>query len=214
LNTPLTSARLVLYLLAEQQIGTLNDKQLEMVESAKQDLDREIITIQNVINMIRNEGSDHSDAEKEEINLHRLVEETISEFEGQIASMHLSIKRTYSNASPRVAMARETAELVIHQLFASLIKYSSEGTDIEVATNNRDGHCTLELRTQNGELEDFPPDDLFSMAMESARTRQLRCADLGLRVAHEMVSPYGGSLGSERSSESAKLLFHFPLLKG
>jgi signal transduction histidine kinase len=210
LNTPLTSARLALYLLAEQQIGALNDNQLEMVERAKQDLDREIITIRNVIDMIRLEDIEPEDRESEELNLHELVEEVIGQFETQIESMQLPIRRNYSRASPRVFLSKETAEMVVYQLFASLFKYTGEGASLEIATKINDGHCSLQLITHGAPLEDFLPDDLFTIPMESDRTRKLPCADLGLRVAHEMIVPYGGFISCKRLPKSGKVLFQFP----
>ncbi|MFO7724890.1 MAG: histidine kinase dimerization/phospho-acceptor domain-containing protein [Oceanipulchritudo sp.] len=210
LNTPLTSARLALYLLAEQQIGDLNDNQQDLVERAKQDLDREIVSIQNVIDMIRSDGIEQEASEAEELNLHELAEETISAFDSQIRMMRLPVRRDYTADSPWVSMERDTAQLVIHQLFASILKYTSENADLKITTSVQDGHCLLELTIENSGPADFPTNDLFSMEMDNPGTRRLRCADLGLRVAHEMVTPYGGSLGSQHLSTSGTLRFRYP----
>lgn len=213
LNTPLTSARLALYLLAEQQIGQLNDNQRDLVDRAKQDLDREIISIQNIIDMIRADGIGQQASETEELNLHELIEETISDFEDQIKAMQLPVKRDYSSASPWILIERDTAKLVMHQLFTSIFKYTGEGAKLTIITVIEDGHCLLELITENDEQVDFPPEDIFTLEMESDRARQLRCADLGLRVAHEMIVPYGGTLNSQREANAGKLHFRFPRLK-
>lgn len=213
LNTPLTSARLSLYLLAEQQVGTLNDNQRDLVERAKQDLDREILSIQNIINMIRSDAIEHQPSRTEDLNLHELIEETVGDFESQIKTMQLPLERDYSSAAPWLAIERDTAQLVMYQLFASILKYSEDGARLKIKTAVENEQCRLELTTINSEQTDFLPDNLFSMEMESPHTRKLRCADLGLRVAHEMVAAYGGSLNSQHFEKSGKLLFCFPFLK-
>jgi len=213
LNTPLTSARLALYLLAEQQIGELNTNQEELVERAKQDLDREIITIQNVLDMIRaeDEGS-HADS-SEIFNLHELIEETISDFESQIHGLALPVIRDYASSSPQIEIERETAELVMHQLFVSILKYTGDDAELQIVTTAKDDECSLELTTRNGDQEDFLPKDLFSMELASEGAQKLNCADLGLRVAHEMITPFGGALSSERFAKSGRLRFRFPTQK-
>lgn len=181
-----------------------------MVERAKQDLDREIITIRNVIDMIRYKDSESDEANTERLNLNELAEEAIGGFETQIKELSHPIDRRYSVTSPWIKMERETAELVIYQLFASILKYSNEGARLQVASTIEKGDCVLELTTRDNEQVDFPPSDIFTLEMESHRTGKLRCADLGLRVAHEMVVPSGGALSSERSPTSGTLRFRFP----
>ncbi len=210
LNTPLTSARLSLYLLSEQQIGELNENQSDLVERAKQDLDREILSIQNVLDMIRSDEVERDPSATEDLNLHELIEETIARLDAQIQSMHLPVQRNYSATSPWITMDRDTAELVLHQLFASILNYTEENAPLTVETSIEDGHCRLEITTKTDEQTDFLPDDLFTLGMESPRTRQLRCADLGLRIAHEMIAPHGGSIGSEYLETSGRLRFRFP----
>ncbi|MGE9296714.1 MAG: histidine kinase dimerization/phospho-acceptor domain-containing protein, partial [Puniceicoccales bacterium] len=60
LKTPLTSARMSLYLLSEQSIGELNEDQLELVETAKEDLERQLATIQNLLDLSRVEQGANS----------------------------------------------------------------------------------------------------------------------------------------------------------
>ncbi|HKK19114.1 MAG TPA: HAMP domain-containing sensor histidine kinase [Opitutales bacterium] len=210
LNTPLTSARLALYLLAEQQIGELNSNQQELVERAKQDRDREIVTIQNVLDMIRAEDDLSGTGDTEVFNLHELIEEAINDFESQIRGLALPITRDYASSSPQIEMERETAELVMHQLFVSILKYTGDDAELRIVTSSDDDECSVELTTINGDQEDFPPEDLFSVELASERARRLRCADLGLRVAHEMIAPLGGALSSERFAKSGKLRLRFP----
>jgi signal transduction histidine kinase len=163
--------------------------------------------------MIRAEDEASDPGTSEVFNLHELIEEAISDFESQIRGLALPITRDYASSSPQIEMERETAELVMHQLFVSILKYTGDEAELQIVTTSEDDECALELTTRNGDQEDFLPEDLFSMELASEGARKLRCADLGLRVAHEMITPFGGALSSERFARSGKLRFRFPTHK-
>ncbi|MBC2602235.1 sensor histidine kinase [Puniceicoccus vermicola] len=213
LNTPLTSARLALYVLAEKKIGDLNPTQTDMVERAKQDLDREIGTIQNVLDLIRSSGSEiRPRMTPETINLHELIEAVIDQFQQQTSSFEKLIERKYASSSPWVYMQSDIARMAIHLLFASVLKYSRGSAkltvDSEVSLSG--GFCRIGVSTPSDALDDFLSENLFEIPLESKEARMLNCADIGLRIAHEIITPKGGRFETLRDSERASVSFYYP----
>lgn len=210
LNTPLTSARVALYLLAEQQVGTLNEVQAELVGRAKEDLDREIATIQNVLALMRSDGIDADRSSSEVVPLHDLLDEVMLEIRELTNSLRLTINRLYSDGAPQVQMERETIRLVIKQVFACMIKHVEKETVIDIVTAVEKNGCFLKLISSDPALVDAMPDDLFALPIESKEIRRVQCVDLGLRVAHEIVQEHGGEVSASQAPEAAVLTLRFP----
>ena len=53
LKTPLTSVRMALYLLFEKTVGSLNDKQMDLVATAREDADRLLRTLNDLLDLAR-----------------------------------------------------------------------------------------------------------------------------------------------------------------
>ncbi|MFP4352326.1 MAG: sensor histidine kinase [Puniceicoccaceae bacterium] len=210
LNTPLTSARVGLYLLAEQQIGLLNEVQAELVDRAKEDLDREIATIQNVLALMRSDSIVSTRKGGGPADLHEVLEEVMLELQELTQSLRLTINRFYSEASPMIGMERETVRLITKQIFSCVIKHVEKGAVVDVVTINEEEDCFLKLISSDPALVDALPDNLFSLPIESEDMRGVKCVDLGLRVAREIVREHGGDVSATRNPEAALLTLRFP----
>jgi len=209
LNTPLTSARVALYLLAEQQIGALNENQAELVERAKEDLDRELSTIQNVLALMRSESIGSAKTSESAVNLHELIDEVILEMHELEDTLHLTINRFYTDEAPLVRMERETIRLIIKQIFSCIIKHVEKEAVIDVVTIIEEKCSFLKLISSDPALVETLPDNLFSLPIESSDMRRVQCVDLGLRVAHEILQEHGGQLSATQNPEAAVLTLLF-----
>ncbi|MFO8026723.1 MAG: HAMP domain-containing sensor histidine kinase [Opitutales bacterium] len=212
LNTPLTSARVALYLLAEQQVGTLNEVQTELVGRAKEDLDREIATIQNVLALMRSDsiGSSHAQTSGEAVHLHELLDEAMLEMRELTDSLRLTVNRFFCDAAPQIRMKRETLHLIIKQIFSCIIKHVAKEAVIDVVTLVQENDCYLKLISSDPALVEALPDNLFALPIESKDMRRVQCVDLGLRVAQEIVQEHGGTVNATQNPEAAVLTLSFP----
>lgn len=215
LNTPLTSARVALYLLAEQQVGALNEVQSELVGRAKEDLDREIATIQNVLALMRTDriGSSQADTDGKTVHLHELVDETILELRELTDSLCLTVNRFFCDEAPQVRMKRETLHLIIKQVFSCIIKHVEKEAVIDLVTLVDENHCFLKLISSDPALVEALPDNLFALPIESKAMRGVQCVDLGLRVAQDIVQEHGGTIDATQNPEAAVLTLSFPCPK-
>lgn len=211
LNTPLTSARVALYLLAEQQIGKLNSNQAEMVDRAKEDLNREIATIRNVLALMRSDSIE-SDGTSEAAHhdLHAVLDEALIELREQTEALVLTINRFYSDRPPLVRMERETISLIIRQIFSCMLKYVEKGAVIDIVTIADDKDQLLKLVSSDPTLIKALPDNLLSLSMGSSSLRKMRAVDLGLRLAQEILIQHGGEISTKQDPEAATLTLRFP----
>lgn len=210
LNTPLTSARVALYLLAEQRIGELNENQAEMVDRAKEDLDREIATIRNVLALMRSDSIETLNNEADTHDLREVLDEVLIELHEQTDSLGLTINRSDSGRPAVVRMERETLQLITKQVFSCIIKYVEKGAIVDITTKADDQGCQLKMVSPDPALIQALPDNLFSLPIESNHMRELGCVDLGLRVADEVIRQRGGGISAEQTSNATALTLWFP----
>lgn len=210
LNTPLTSARVALYLLAEQRIGELNADQAEMVDRAKEDLNREIATIRNVLALMRTDSIEGAGACEDTHNLHEVLDEVLIELREQTDALDLTVNRFDSEQAPLVRMEHDTIRLMTKQIVSCIIKYVKKGAVIDVITIADEKDNLLKLVSSDPALIDALPDNLFALPMESSSLRKLGCVDLGLRVVHEIIRHRGGEISTEQTPEAAVLTLRFP----
>ena len=210
LNTPLTSARVALYLLAEQQIGELNKNQAEMVGRAKEDLDREIASIRNVLALMRSDRIDTGGASADTHDLHEVLDEVLIELREQTDALELTMNRFDSDQPLLVRMEHETIRLITKQIFSCVIKYVEKGAVIDIITIVDEKDRLLKLVSSDPALIEALPDDLFSLPIDSDDMRQLGCVDLGLRVAQEIVCQHAGGIRTEQTAQAATLTLSFP----
>jgi K+-sensing histidine kinase KdpD len=211
LNTPLTSARLSLYLLHEQKIGPLNETQCELVNSAKDDLDREILSIRELLDLIRKEGKLEAEGQSERLLLDLLVRDALADLEESIRKKDLDLSGTIGEDLPLVRLDTETARTIIYQVLSLTIKESNPKDRIRIDAFRDAGQSVLQIENLGGDdsLERLP-DDLFAYPLESPVIRSLGTQPLGLRLVHEMVESKGGSLHFNNTSRGRSLILEMP----
>lgn len=211
LKTPLTSARVSLYLLAEQRVGELNKVQTELVESARNDLDREILSIRNLLDLIRSEGHQETVDAAKAVSLRNIVRESLKELEEEIRQMELTVKTHFDSRDLHIPLDRDTSYLVVHQVICASIRQAEPKAGIRIGIRNDEGHARLEVNSTREEAGRTLPADLFAYPLESDKIRELGATALGLRFAHELVRKEGGAIRFRKKEPSSGLVFEFPL---
>jgi len=195
LNTPLTSARVALYLLSEQQIGPLNDQQSLLVETAKEDLDRQITSIQNLINLTRVAQNSRLRHEKETVDLNRKVELALMDLKTILSSLDIKVNTDLTEAKPLVQINREVILLVLNQMLSSIIRHVDKDETLVVSTSREGDSCILTINTVHDGYLEVIPKDLFTRSMTDSSFRHVSGDAVGLRLAQEICRDSGASIG-------------------
>ncbi|HKJ90568.1 MAG TPA: HAMP domain-containing sensor histidine kinase [Oceanipulchritudo sp.] len=211
LKTPLTSARVSLYLLAEQRVGELNKIQSQLVESAKNDLDREILAIRNLLDLIRTEGHQETVDDAEAVSLQSLVRESLNNLDKEVSRLDLTVSINFHSQDLPIPLDRETARLVVHQMLSAPIRDAGPETQIHITADSNADKARLEVEASPEKTSPGLPGDLFGLPLESDAIRGLGATALGLRFAHELVRTEGGSIHFREAGNPSALVFEFPL---
>lgn len=196
LKTPLTSLRMAVYLLLEQRVGALNEAQRELVEGARDDADRLLRILDNLLDLARLEAG-ASQLDPREIEVRALLAAAATEARGVIAAAGQSLQIRGEVEVGAVTLKVDQARLqhVFMNLLTNASKYSPPGGTILLSAR---ADPTGLLRFAVEDRGPGMPPEVAAQVFERfyrAPGQEKRGAGLGLAIAREIVVAHGGTVG-------------------
>lgn len=210
LKTLITSARMSLYLLLEQQLGPLNESQLELVETARDDVNRQLATIEHLLDLSRVE--EHvGELKLSDFSIDSLIQESLN--------AHAELARSYQQAlnykEPEQAILvradKDKIRIVLNNFIVNAIKYSGEGKQIEIHLSTSKDHCRVEVKDNGDGMNEKTVRAVFDGALEAQASKTIKSAGLGLKIAKDIMDTHSGQIGC-KSKEGTGSTFFFDIL--
>ena len=138
-------------------------------------------------------SSGAEESQLSEIDLVRLLEQTIGLFEDQLGKAGLTVRRNYG--AEAIPLITDGARM--HQVFANLlgnaIKYALPGTRIFLEVKEGEsGYRVRMMNTASYEM-DFAPEEIVQRFARGDKARSTRGSGLGLAIAQTYTESVGGS---------------------
>jgi NtrC-family two-component system sensor histidine kinase KinB len=195
LKTPLTSIRMAVYLLLEERIGPLNPKQTELLIASRDDAERLLDLINNLLDLAKLE----SGAAVSERRLQRpadLVRQAVEDARDLISVAGLKILTRVEPDLPPVSVAADQLGHVFTNLISNAAKHSPPGEEVVVAARAAGGGRSVRFS-----VIDHGPgvpaaertrvfEKFYRLAGESKEG-----AGLGLAICREIVRAHDGEIG-------------------
>ena len=212
LKTPLTSLRLAVYLLLEQNIAGLSATQRELLESAREDADRLLRILDNLLDLARLEAGASTIA-RSEIEIGALVEEIAREARAFIepAGQTLAVTIAPELAAARLTLDGERIRHVFMNLLTNASKYSPPGGAITLAaTAEEEGFVRFAVRDRGPGIPTSSTAHVFERFYRAPEQTKSG-AGLGLAIAREIVVAHGGSIAcTSQVGEGSEFFFLLP----
>lgn len=210
LKTPLTSLRMAVYLLLEQKLDGFTATQRELLESARDDADRLLRILDNLLDLARLEAG-ASLLHRAETTVGALVEEVAREARVVIEGAGQKLVVEFAPGLPEQSLSVDAARLrhVFMNLLTNAAKYSPPSGTITLAVSPEPGLVRFAVRDRGpGIAPEILPHvfDRFYRAPGQTKTG----AGLGLAIAREIVVAHGGSIACT-STVGEGTEFHFVL---
>jgi signal transduction histidine kinase len=214
LKTPLTSVRMALHLLLEESIGDLNSKQSELLLAARDDSERLLIMINDLLDLARLEaGTEHMMIEPRTPG--DLVTSAIAASKDIADRNRIHLIPVLAEESlPLVAVEWQQISHVFSNLIHNAAKHSKPGEDIVIKAEREDGGIRFSVTDKGpGIAAKYQPYlfEKFYRVPGAERTG----AGLGLSIAREIVRAHHGSIGVKSvPGEGAEFYFDLPFYDG
>ena len=192
LKTPLTGIRLAVHLLLEESLGPLSPKQLELLLDARENCERLLDMIDNLLDLARLEGGLRLDIRTEQpADLLRQAAEAVRH---RADDKGIQLIVDAPQDLPQVAVDAEQIDHALHNLLDNSLRHTNPGGRIRLSATAADGHVTLEIAdTGRGIPAEYLPrvfERFFRVPGQSSEGG----TGLGLAIVREVAQAHGGTV--------------------
>ncbi len=201
LKTPLTGVQMTVHLLLEEVVGPLNAKQVELLLAARQDSDRLLAMINDLLDLTR--------IEQGRVRLDRqpsapadLVAGAIERFESRARDGGIGLAGSAGRGLPAVSVDRERVEHIFDNLVGNALAHTPRGGSVRLlARDDADDGGGQAVRFEVEDTgEGIAPEHLarvFEKFYRVPGSKSAAGAGLGLAIAREIVVAHGGRIEAE-----------------
>lgn len=191
LRTPLTSLTSYVDLLSKQ--SDLGKQSREYVGILQEKTERLTHIVSDLFDLAKS-TSGNLKTDFEPIDLRKLVEQTVAEFQGNEASSELLLKM--SLPSEPIVLTTDGKKLyrVIMNLLDNAFKYALPGTRVFVDLTASNGTTSLTVRNTSRYPLDFTAEEMLERFARGDSSRSTEGSGLGLAIAESFTRLCGGTL--------------------
>jgi two-component system, NtrC family, sensor histidine kinase KinB len=194
LKTPLTSVRMGLHLLLEEKIGALTPKQTELLLAAREDSERLLRMINDLLDLARIEsGSRRMSLERHSPN--ELVQKAASELVDLAEAGDARLKADVEAGLPDVAVEPQQILHVFSNFVSNAAKYSRAGEEIVIGARRDSAGGVRFSVTDHGPGIPLQYQPRMYEKFFRVPGTDSRGAGLGLAIAREIVTAHDGRVG-------------------
>ncbi len=195
LRTPLTSIKGYIDLLLEEEAGKVNQTQQEFLRIVKQNNDRLVNLINDLLDVSRIEsGRVHLKIKPQDIN--DILTEVIDTFKTLANQKKQILKFKNLNNLPKVAADRDRLSQVVTNLISNAIKYTPTGGTIEIETTRENGLIEVYVTDTGIGISTEDQESLFTkfFRVDTSLTRDVGGTGLGLSICKTIIELHGGKI--------------------
>jgi NtrC-family two-component system sensor histidine kinase KinB len=213
LKTPLTSIRMGLHLLLEERIGSLNPKQLELLVAAREDSERLLRMINDLLDLARLE-SGQTRQRLEVVSPGALIEEALPDLRSLAEAHDSRLVADVAPELPEVAVDSRQIGHVFSNFVSNAARFSKAGEEIVLSVKPVGKAVRFSVMDHGpGIAKEFQP-RVFERFFRIPGTEESNGVGLGLAIAKEIVISHGGSIGLRSAvGEGSEFYFDLPVAR-
>ena len=209
LKTPLTSMRMALHLLLEENVGSLNEKQADLLVSARDESERLNGIIEDLLDIRRLE-SGKATLNLDRVSPYTLVEEASAPFFRQAQDKGIRLEVDLPADLPDVSADRSRILYVFANLLSNAIKYSPVGSEVRLTAKMEGEKVMFSVADAGRGIPVNYQKRIFDKFFRAPEADAEGGVGLGLSIAKEIVTAHHGQI-SFFSQEGQGTTFTFSL---
>ena len=213
LKTPLTSLRMSIYLLLEERIGTLNEKQVELLMAARDDSNRLVGILNDLLDLNRIE-SGKSNLSPEPVLPQSIVRDAVEPFLIEARDKGVNILNNVTDDLPEVMADFQKIRHVFMNLFSNALRFTEPGGTITVRARQEQDYVLFLVEDTGKGIASEHLKHLFEQFYRVPGQDDKSGIGLGLAIVKEIVRAHGGDVGVESElGKGSTFYFSLPLMK-
>jgi len=212
MKTPLTSVRMALHLLLEEHIGPINSKQSELLIAARDDSERLLRMINDLLDLAKLE-SRRTGLHDDTMNAGTLIERAEAEMRDFVKARGIRLTTRVAPELPDVAVDAEQIAHVFSNFVSNAVKHTKLGEEIVLQAGLHNGSVRFSVIDSGPGIPREYQERLFDRFFRVPGT-EVSGAGLGLAIAREIVAAQGGQIGVQSEPGSgSEFYFDLPIIE-
>jgi signal transduction histidine kinase len=214
LKTPLTSIRMGLHLLLEEKIGGLNSKQLELLLAAREDAERLLQMINDLLDLARLEAG-QTRQRFEVISPKALIEMALPNLEPVVEAENARLVTDIAPNLPDLTVDAAQIAHVFSNLVSNAAKHSQPGQEIVLSASLNGRGVRFGVRDHGPGIPQEFHSRVFERFFRTPGSEALKGIGLGLAIAKEIIVSHGGTIGVQSNpGQGSEFYFKLPPTNG
>ncbi len=203
LKSPLNVIQSISKLLIDGYVGTLTEKQKELVARISSRANALAETVKDLISLAKGKA-EIENTEREKINLCDIMEEAIKFYSSKAEEKHIQLEIICTTEKSIIYGVREGLESIVTNLLSNAIKYTPEGGKVTLRMLGEKDRVIIEVSDTGIGIPKEEQKKLFSEFFRASNAKALTESGtgLGLSIVKANVEKHGGKI--EFQSEEGK----------
>jgi NtrC-family two-component system sensor histidine kinase KinB len=214
LKTPLTSLRMSIHLLLEERLGHLNEKQIELLLAAREDNERLVSILDDLLDLNRIE-SGKAQLSLQPVNARDLVLDAKEPFLIEAKDKGVEMVNDTSEDVPEVMADVKKIQQVFANLFSNALRVTGPGGVITVRAHPEPECVRFSVEDTGLGIPAEHLGHMFEQFYRGTEQKAESGVGLGLAIVKKLVEAHGGGVGVESEAGKGSVFsFTLPLGKG
>lgn len=191
-KTPISSIKMGLQLLENEQIGTLNDEQKNLVNGIKEDSNRLLKITGELLNITQVEsGSIQLNIRSSDVKA--IIDDAVKANKSASEQKNVHINITIDDNITKVLADSEKTSWVLNNLLSNAIRYSYENAEVDVNVFTDREHICFSVQDYGRGIEEEYLDKIFERYFKIPGTKK-QGTGLGLNISKQFIEAQGGKI--------------------
>ena len=146
-RTPLTSLRMAIHLLAEQTVGPLDERQLDLVTAAREECERLQSIVDDLLDLARIR-SGQLELHPRSLSSHRAIGEAVESVQAQADQAGVTVSMEVDPAAASITADPDRIELALGNLLINAVRHSHAGGQVTVHARRGNGGVRIEVQDE------------------------------------------------------------------
>lgn len=211
---PVTSIRMAVLLLLDNDLGPLNSVQRELADSAKEEVERLLRMLNNLLD-VRRYSEGRYELSKVETDVSWILDRCLSEMKRDAGRKSIALEIDYdTDKKLTLCVDRERFIYALNNLVSNAIKHSPENSVVKiVAVEKEEGRISISVIDQGPGISKSHHQLIFN-AYAKAPGNSKPGSGLGLAITREFVQAHDGEVGVESElGAGSRFFIELPLAK-
>ncbi len=213
-KTPLNSIMLGTSLLLNENIGVINEKQIEIIKAMQDDGNKLAVLVTNLLQLSKIE-SDKSLFRMMPSSILGIINDCYRNFYDEARQKEINLYYEIDENLPKVVVDAEKISWVINNLISNALRFTNAGDEITITALVVDSKMQISVRdTGMGIPQDYIDKIFDKFVQVKGSDFESRGTGLGLSIAREIIEAHGESIWCESKLDMGSIFsFTLPLVE-